>query len=50
MVPGKLQIVAESVYDFGRNTIARWQIGGKDFRPYVPLIVSHIGRALAESH
>ncbi|WNV82654.1 F0F1 ATP synthase subunit A [Umezawaea sp. Da 62-37] len=40
IVPGRLQFAAESVYDFGRNTIAREQIGGKDFRPYVPLIVT----------
>jgi F-type H+-transporting ATPase subunit a len=40
IVPGKLQFAAESVYDFGRDTIAREQIGGKDFKPYVPLIVS----------
>jgi len=40
IVPGKLQFAAESVYDFRRDTIAREQIGGKDFKPYVPLIVS----------
>jgi F-type H+-transporting ATPase subunit a len=40
IVPGKLQFAAESVYDLGRDTIAREQIGGKDFKPYVPLIVS----------
>ncbi|MQA08111.1 MAG: F0F1 ATP synthase subunit A [Pseudonocardiaceae bacterium] len=38
MVPGKGQFVAESVYDFSRNSIAREQIGSKDFRPFVPLI------------
>jgi F-type H+-transporting ATPase subunit a len=40
VVPGKFQFVAESIYDFGRNTIAREQIGAKDFLPYVPLILS----------
>ncbi|HWO61944.1 MAG TPA: F0F1 ATP synthase subunit A [Umezawaea sp.] len=40
IVPGRLQFAAESVYDIGRDTIAREQIGGKDFKPYVPLIVS----------
>jgi F-type H+-transporting ATPase subunit a len=40
IVPGKFQFMAESVYDFGRNNIAREQIGSKDFRPYIPLILS----------
>lgn len=40
VVPGRLQFAAESVYDFGRNTIAREQIGSKDFRPFVPLILA----------
>jgi F-type H+-transporting ATPase subunit a len=40
IVPGKFQFAAESVYDFGRNNIAREQIGAKDFRPFVPLILS----------
>jgi F-type H+-transporting ATPase subunit a len=40
LVPSKFQFIAESVYDMGRNTIAREQIGGKDFKPFVPLIVS----------
>ena len=40
VVPSKLQFAAESVYDFGRNTIARDQIGSKDFRPFVPLILA----------
>ena len=40
IVPSKFQYIAESVYDFGRNNIAREQIGSKDFMPYVPLIVS----------
>ncbi|QFU86491.1 F0F1 ATP synthase subunit A [Amycolatopsis sp. YIM 10] len=40
IVPGKAQFIAESVYDFGRNNIAREQIGSKDFRPFVPLILS----------
>ncbi|GAA1274702.1 F0F1 ATP synthase subunit A [Saccharothrix xinjiangensis] len=40
LVPGRWQFAAESVYDFGRNTITREQIGAKDFRPFVPFIVS----------
>lgn len=39
VVPGKFQFIAESVYDFGRNNIAREQIGSKDFRPFIPLIL-----------
>lgn len=38
LVPGKSQFAAEYIYDFSRNTIAREQIGAKDFRPFVPLI------------
>ncbi len=40
LVPGKFQFAAESVYDLGRNSIAREQIGGKDFKPFVPLILT----------
>ena len=40
LVPSKFQFIAESVYDMGRNTIAREQIGGKDFKPFVPLVVT----------
>ncbi|MCS7475946.1 F0F1 ATP synthase subunit A [Umezawaea endophytica] len=40
IVPGRLQFAAEAVYGLGRDSIAREQIGGKDFKPYVPLIVS----------
>ncbi|WP_199432740.1 F0F1 ATP synthase subunit A [Qaidamihabitans albus] len=40
LVPSRWQFAAESVYDFGRNNIAREQIGSKDFRPYVPLILA----------
>ncbi|WP_370944206.1 F0F1 ATP synthase subunit A [Amycolatopsis sp. cg5] len=40
VVPGKGQFMAESVYDFGRNNIAREQIGAKDFKPFVPLILT----------
>jgi len=40
LVPSKLQFAGESVYDFGRNFIAREQIGSKDFRPFVPLIIT----------
>jgi F-type H+-transporting ATPase subunit a len=40
IVPGKLQFAAESIYDFGRNNIARDQIGSKDFRPFIPLVLA----------
>jgi F-type H+-transporting ATPase subunit a len=40
LVPSKVQFVAESIYDVARNSIAREQIGSKDFKPYVPLIFS----------
>jgi F-type H+-transporting ATPase subunit a len=40
VVPSRFTFVAESVYDFGRNNIARELIGSKDFMPYVPLIVA----------
>lgn len=40
IVPTKFTFVAESVYDFGRNNIAREMIGSKDFAPFVPLIVT----------
>lgn len=40
LVPSRFQFIAESIYDIGRNTIAREQIGGNDFKPFVPLILS----------
>ncbi|OLF18684.1 F0F1 ATP synthase subunit A [Actinophytocola xanthii] len=40
IVPSRFQFAAESVYDFGRNNIAREQIGSKDFMPFVPLILA----------
>jgi F-type H+-transporting ATPase subunit a len=40
VVPTKFTFIAESVYDFGRNNVAREMIGSKDFAPYVPLIVT----------
>lgn len=40
VVPGKFQFMGEAVYDFGRNTIARDQIGSKDFMPFVPIILT----------
>ncbi|HEY8473967.1 MAG TPA: F0F1 ATP synthase subunit A [Natronosporangium sp.] len=40
LVPGKLQFAAESLYNIGRNNIARDQIGAADFQRFVPLIVS----------
>jgi F-type H+-transporting ATPase subunit a len=40
LVPGRVQFAAESLYNIGRNSIARDQIGSADFRRFVPLIVS----------
>jgi F-type H+-transporting ATPase subunit a len=40
VVPSRFSFIAESVYDFGRNNIAREQIGSKEFAPFVPLIVT----------
>ncbi|MBC6449033.1 F0F1 ATP synthase subunit A [Actinokineospora xionganensis] len=40
VVPSKWQFAAESVYDFSRNNITREQIGSKEFRPFVPLILT----------
>jgi F-type H+-transporting ATPase subunit a len=40
IVPSKFQFAAESFYDFSRNGIAREQIGGQNFRPYIPLILA----------
>lgn len=40
VVPSKFQFAMESVYDIGRNNIARDQIGSKDFRPFIPLILA----------
>lgn len=40
VVPGKLQFVAESTYDFARNYIGRDMISGKDLRPFIPLLVT----------
>jgi F-type H+-transporting ATPase subunit a len=40
VVPSKRQWVAEQAYGFVRNTIARDVIGAKDFRPFVPLLMT----------
>ncbi|WP_019808178.1 F0F1 ATP synthase subunit A [Saccharomonospora halophila] len=40
VVPGKGQFLAESLYDFGRNNIAREQIGAGEFLRFVPLILT----------
>lgn len=39
MVPGKGQFAVEYLYDMARNTMARDQIGGKDFKPFIPLVL-----------
>jgi F-type H+-transporting ATPase subunit a len=40
IVPSRGQFLAESIYDFSRNNIAREQIGSKDFKPFIPLVLS----------
>jgi F-type H+-transporting ATPase subunit a len=40
IVPGKFQFVAEELYTFGRNGIAREQIGNEHFKSYVPFVIS----------
>src|SRR5262249_28587295 len=40
IVPTKFQFAAESLYDFSRNNIARDQIGGQNFRPFIPLVLA----------
>jgi F-type H+-transporting ATPase subunit a len=40
VVPGKRQWMAEQAYGFVRNSIARDVIGAKDFRPFVPLLLT----------
>jgi F-type H+-transporting ATPase subunit a len=40
VVPTRRQWVAEQGYGFVRNTIARDIIGAKDFRPFVPLLLT----------
>lgn len=40
LVPSRFQFIAETIYDFPRNNIAREQIGSKDFLPFVPLILA----------
>ncbi len=40
VVPNKRQWVAEQAYGFVRNSIARDVIGAKDFRPYIPLLMT----------
>lgn len=40
LVPSKRQFMAEGAYDFVRNTIARDIIGAKDFKPFLPLLLT----------
>ena len=40
VVPSKRQWMAEQAYGFVRNSIARDVIGAKDFRPYIPLLMT----------
>ena len=40
IVPSKRQWVAEQAYGFVRNSIARDVIGAKDFKPFIPLLIT----------
>ena len=40
VVPSKRQWVAEQAYGFVRNSIARDVIGAKDFKPFIPLLMT----------
>jgi F-type H+-transporting ATPase subunit a len=40
MVPDRAQFAAEGIYTFVRNGLGRDIIGSKDFRPFVPLLLS----------
>ena len=40
VVPGKRQWMAEQAYGFVRNSIARDVIGAKDFKPFIPLLMT----------
>lgn len=42
LVPGKTQFLGESAYNFVRDGIARDQIGGQDFKKFVPFLVALI--------
>ena len=39
MVPGKGQFAVEYIYGMARNTMARDQIGGREFKPFIPLVL-----------
>lgn len=39
LVPSKGQFVAESIFAVARNGMARDQIGARDFKPFVPLVL-----------
>lgn len=39
MVPGKGQFATEYLYSMARDTMARDQIGGRDFKRFIPLIL-----------
>jgi F-type H+-transporting ATPase subunit a len=40
VVPGKLQFAGEGVYNFVRNSIAIDVIGSREFRPFLPLLLT----------
>lgn len=40
MVPGKFQFLGEYSYNFVRNSVGKDLIGEKDFKPFVPVLVS----------
>ena len=40
VVPSRFQFIAESIYNFPRNNIAREQLGSEHFRPFIPFFVA----------
>ncbi|MBW0088054.1 F0F1 ATP synthase subunit A [Pseudonocardia sp. KRD-184] len=39
LVPSRSQFAAETIYGLARNTMARDQIGGAEFKPFIPLVL-----------
>lgn len=49
LVPSKRQFMVEGAYNFVRNTIGRDIIGAKDYRPFVPLLLTLFTLILANN-
>ncbi|MEQ3550854.1 F0F1 ATP synthase subunit A [Pseudonocardia nematodicida] len=50
LVPGRAQFALESFYNVARNGMARDQIGEKDFRPFIPLILGLFSFVLVNNY